>query len=85
MEENQLHNLKLNYNISIISWYVDDILMIYNNNKYIEEQIEQEHNAIHNSIEFTFEMGGEKNNSLNYLAQVRWEWRVAKAPQWGTS
>ena len=39
MEEIHFHNLKLNYNISIITRYVDDILIIYKNNKYIEDQI----------------------------------------------
>ena len=47
MEEKHFHNLKLNYNISVISRCVDGILIIYNNNKHFEEQIAQELNAIH--------------------------------------
>ena len=41
-----LPEFKINYNISTISRYVDDILIIYNNNKYFEEQIAQELNAL---------------------------------------
>ena len=65
MEEKHFHNLKLNYNRSIISRYADDILIIYNNNTYIKEQTAQELNSIHKNIEFTFEI--ETNNTINYL------------------
>ena len=40
--EKHFHNLKLNYNISIISRNVDDILIIHNKSKYIEGQMAQE-------------------------------------------
>jgi hypothetical protein len=59
-----LHHLKLNYNISIIIRYLDDILIIYNNKKHIEEQIAQDLETIHKNIEFTYET---EKNSINYL------------------
>ena len=34
LEEKHFNNLKLKYDISIISRYVDDILVIYNDEKY---------------------------------------------------
>jgi hypothetical protein len=33
--------------------YVDDILIIYNHHKHIEEQIAQDLETIHKNIEFT--------------------------------
>jgi len=65
MEEKHFHHLKSNHNISIITHYVDDILIIYNHNKHIEEQIAQELKTIHKNIKFTYET--ETNNSSNYL------------------
>ena len=41
---------------------VDDILIIYNNNKYIEEQIAQKLKTIHRNMEFTH-----KTETSNYL------------------
>ena len=38
------------------------MLGIYSNNKYIEEHIAQELNAIHKNIEFTYKV--ETNNSI---------------------
>ena len=42
-----------------------DILIIYNHNKHIEEQIAQELKTIHKNIEFIHET--ETNNNINYL------------------
>ena len=76
MGEKHFHNFKLNYNISIIPQYVDDILIIYNNDKYIEEQIAQELNSIHKNIKFTYEM--ETNNSINQYINIKGKPRKVK-------
>ena len=65
MEEKHFHKLKLKYNINMISRYVDDILIIYNDDKYNEERIVKELNTLHKNIEITYEM--ETNNRINYL------------------
>ena len=65
MEEKHFHHLKSNHNISITTRYVDDILITYNNNKHIEEQIAQKLKTTHRNIEFTYEV--ETKNSINYL------------------
>ena len=65
MEEKHFHHLKSNHNINTIIRYVDDILIIYNHNKHIEEQIAQDLETIHKSIEFTYET--ETNNGINHL------------------
>ena len=53
IEEKNFRNLKLKYNRIILSRYLDDILIIYDDNKYIEEAIAQELNSLHKNIEFT--------------------------------
>jgi hypothetical protein len=65
MEVKHFHHLKSNHNISIITRYVDDMLIIYNHNKHTEEQIAQDLETIHKNIEFTYET--ETYNSINYL------------------
>jgi hypothetical protein len=65
MEEKHFYHLKSNHNISIITRYVDNILIIYNHNKHIEEQIAQDLETIHKNIEFTYET--ETNNIIKYL------------------
>ena len=53
IEEKNFRNFKLKYNRIILSRYLDDILIIYDDNKYIEEAIAQELNSLHKNIEFT--------------------------------
>jgi Reverse transcriptase (RNA-dependent DNA polymerase). len=53
IEEKNFRNFKLKYNRIILSRYLDDILIIYDDNKYIEEAIAQELNSLYKNIEFT--------------------------------
>ena len=63
IKKKHFHHLKSNHNINTIIQYVDDILMMYNHNKHIEEQIAQDLETIHINIEFTYE--SETNNSID--------------------
>ena len=50
MEEKHFDNLKLKYNTIIISRYVDDILIIYNSEKYNEETIVKELKSLNKNL-----------------------------------
>ena len=64
MEEKHVNHLKLKYNIStsIISRYVDDILIMYNDNTIMKTQ---ESNSPHKYMEFTYER--ETKNTTYYF------------------
>ena len=65
LEDQHIEKIKKQYNIIFYCRYVDDIFIIYDNHKDIDDKILDRFNNIHSKIQYTLEK--QQNNSLNYL------------------
>ena len=65
LESINIETLKQQFNIIYYGRYVDDVIIVYNNQKDIGEQILQKFNELHNNIKFTIEKEDQK--TINYL------------------
>jgi hypothetical protein len=65
LEHNQVYNLLIKHQITGYFRYVDDILIIYDENKTHIDMMMMEFNAIHPTINFTKE--NESHSKLNFL------------------
>ena len=65
IEENNIENIKKQFNIIFYGRYVDDILIVYNNDDDLSQEILDKFNSLHPKIQYTVET--ELNNKINYL------------------
>ena len=65
LEASNIELIKQQYNIIYYGRYVDDVIVVYNNQKDIGDEILRKFNTIHKNIKFTIEKANK--NSLNYL------------------
>jgi hypothetical protein len=80
MGHKQLYSILMNYQIIGYFRYIDDILIIYNQNKRNIDETSAEFSKQRTNIRFTTEK--EQHNSINFLIVVAWQAQQFPESQW---